>query len=226
MAKIIFFFTLFAFSLLTFTQLALAEEEPKQLPPLDPKYMGVHGMKLFNKGSSVYASHMLSLEVPKNVQILYKLDINELSLLQLVKDADLVTVKPEAFNLQRLMRGEKVEVKANVYMGHYKKDGMLTYPDITIIFDKQLFVKVIDKPEESNKRQKYDIVTLPNRERILIHQIQQAPSYEHLIYLSDNINCITNFTASSAVPKENEIHYKLTYCGAMKPLYYNAEEFL
>lgn len=226
MINVIFSLILFTLSLLTFSHLASAEEEPKELPPLNPKYMGVHGMKLFNKGSSVYASHMLSLETPKNVQILYKLDINELSLLQLVKDADLVTIKPEAFNLQRLMRGEEVQVKADVYMGHYKKEGMLTFPDMTIVFDKKLFVKVIDKPEESNKKHKYDVVQMPNNERILIHQIQQAPSYEHLIYLSDDVNCMTNFTASSAVPKENEIHYKLTYCGAMKPLYYNAEEFL
>lgn len=212
--------------ILSLSNIALAaEEEPKPLPPLNPKYMGIHGMKLFNKGSSVYASHMLTLKDPNNVQIIYKMDINELSLLQLVKDADLVTVKPEAFNLERLMRGEQVEVNADIYMGDYKKDGMLTYKGMKIAFDKQLFVKVIDKPEESNKRQKYDVVQLRNNERILIHQIQQPPSYEHLIYLSDNVNCVTNFTASSAVPKENEIHYKLTYCGAMKPLYYNAEDF-
>jgi hypothetical protein len=215
-----------SFLLLSFTNLSLAEEEPKELPQLDPKYMGIHGMKLFNKGSSVYASHMLSLESPKNVQILYKLDINELSLLQLVKDADLVTIKPKEFNLERLIRGEQVEVNADVYIGHYKKEGLLTYKDMKIIFDKQLFVKIIDQPEESNKKQKYDVVQLRNNERILIHQIQQPPSYEHIIYLADDVNCVTNFTASSAVPKENEIHYKLTYCGAMKPLYYNAEEFL
>ncbi|WP_076417031.1 hypothetical protein [Colwellia sp. UCD-KL20] len=211
--------------ILSLSNIALAEEEPKPLPPLNPKYMGIHGMKLFNKGSSVYASHMLTLKAPNNVQIIYKIDINELSLLQLVKDADLVTIKPEAFNLERLMRGEQIEVNADVYMGNYKKDGMLTYKGMKIAFDKQLFVKVIDKPEESNKRQKYDIVQLRNNERILVHQIQQPPSYEHLIYLSDNVNCVTNFTASSSVPKENEIHYKLTYCGAMKPLYYNAEDF-
>lgn len=211
--------------ILSFSNITLAEEETPPPPPLDPKYMGIHGMKLFNKGSSVYASHMLTLKDPKNVQIIYKIDINELFLLQLVKDADLVTVKPEAFNLERLIRGEKVEVNADVYMGNYKKGGMLTYKNMKIIFDKQLFVKIIDKPEESNKRQKYDVVQLRNNERILIHQIQQPPSYEHLIYLSDDVNCVTNFTASSPVPKENEIHYKLTYCGAMKPLYYNAEDF-
>ncbi len=210
---------------LLFSFPVFAEEEAKELPPLNPKYMGVHGMKLLNKGSSVYASHMLKLESPHNVQILYKLDVKNLALLQLVKDAQLVTIKPDEFNLERLIRGETVEVNADVYNGNFKKDGFEIYSDIKIIFDKKLFAKVIDKPEESNKRQKYDIVTLRNNERILIHQIQTPPSYEHLIYLSDDVNCITNFTASSAVPTENEIHYKLTYCGAMKPLYYNSEDF-
>lgn len=211
--------------LISTANLVLAEEEVPPKPPLDPKYMGIHGMKLLNKGSSVFASYMLTLKEPKNIQLLYKLDISQLHLLKLVKDADLVTIKPNEFNLQRLMRGEKVEVKADVYMGHYKKGGMLTFSDVSITFDEQLFFKVIDKPEESNRRQKYDVIPVKNNERILIHQIQKAPSYEHILYLSDDVNCITNFTASSAVPKENEIYYKLTYCGAMKPLYYNTEDF-
>lgn len=214
-----------SFLLLSFSHLVSAEEPQQELPPLDPKYMGVHGMKLLNKGPSVFASYMLSLEPPNNVQILYKIDVNQLSLLQLVKDADLVTIKPEAFNLQRLMRGETVEVTADVYMGHYKKDGMVVYKGMKIIFDKLLFSKVIDKPEKSSKRHKYDIVPLRNKERILIHQIQQPPSYEHILYLSDDVNCMTSFTASSAVPTEKEIHYKLTYCGTIKPLYYNTEDF-
>lgn len=225
MIKKITYFIL-SFIILSVTNTVLAEVKTPPPPPLDPKYMGIHGMKLLNKGSSVFASYMLTLKAPKNVQILYKLDISQLFLLQLIKDADLVTIKPEAFNLQRLIRGEKIEVKADIYMGNYKKDGMLTYSNIPIIFDKQLFAKVIDKPEESNKRQKYDVVQVRSKERILIHQIQKPPSYEHLIYLSDDVNCITNFTSSSAVPTESEIHYKLTYCGAMKPLYYNTEDFL
>ena len=214
-----------SFILLSISQLAIAEDV-KELTPLDPKYMGVHGMKLFNKGPSVFASYMLKLTPPYNVQVLYKLNIDSLSLLQLVKDAELVTIKTEEFNLQRLMRGESFEVNADIYMGHYKKGGLLTFSNTKISFDEKLFVKVLDDLEESNNRQKYDVVKLKNDQRILIHQIQKPPSYEHLIYLSDDVNCITNFTASSPVPAENEIHYKLTYCGAMKPLYYNSEDFL
>lgn len=216
---------LFSFVLLLLSFSIFAEEEVKELPPLNPKYMGVHGMKLMNKGAAVFASHMLKLEEPHNVQILYKLEVKNLALLQLVRDADLVTIKPDEFNLERLIRGEEVTINADVYSGNYKKEGLEIYSDIKIVFDKLLFAKVIDKPEASNKRQKYDVVPIRKNERILIHQIQTPPSYEHLIYLSDDVNCITDFTASSAVPKQNEIHYKLTYCGAMKPLYYNSEDF-
>ena len=201
------------------------DDEVKKLPPLNPKYMGVHGMKLLNKGAAVFASYMLTLEEPNNVQILYKLSINNLALLQLIKDAELVTIKTAEFNLERLIRGDEVEINADVFMGDYKKGGMKMYSDMKIMFDKKLFAKVIDKPEKSNKRQKYDVVTIRKSERILIHQIQTPPSYEHIIYLSDDVNCITDFTASSAVPNENEIHYKLTYCGSLKPLYYNSENF-
>jgi hypothetical protein len=215
-------FLLFAIIIQSFS--AFSEEEVKELPPLNPKYMGIHGMKLFNKGSAIYASHMLKLEEPHNVQILYRLSVSDLALLQLVKDADLVTIKPDEFNLERLIRGEKLEINADVYLGNYKKDGMETYSDVNIVFNKMLFAKVVT-PEKSSKRQKYDVVQARNNERILIHQIQTPPSYEHIIYLSDDVNCVTNFTASSAVPQQNEIHYKLTYCGAMKPLYYNSEDF-
>ncbi len=222
MIKHILLFTIF---ILSFSAFSEEEGEPKLPPPLNPKYMGIHGMKLLNKGSSVFASYMLKLKEPYNVQILYKLSISNIALLRLVKDAELVTIKTEEFNLERLIRGDEVEINADVYMGHYKKDGMKTYSDLKITFKKQLFAKVIDKPEKSNKRQKYHVVSLPNDERILIHKMQTPPTYEHLIYLSDDVNCITDFTSSTAVPKQNEIHYKLTYCGALKPLYYNSEDF-
>jgi len=208
----------------SFNALSEEEGEPK-LPPLNPKYMGIHGMKLLNKGSSVFASYMFKLKEPYNVQILYKLSISNIALLRLIKDAEFVTIKTEEFNLERLIRGDEMEINADVYMGHYKKGGMKTYSDLKITFKKQLFAKVIDKPKNSNKRQEYHVVPLRNNERILIHKIQTLPTYEHLIYLSDDVNCITDFTSSSAVPTQNEIHYKLTYCGALKPLYYNSEDF-
>lgn len=224
MKKYISYFAMLLF-IASFSAFSEEEGEPKPPPPLNPKYMGKHGMKLLNKGSSVFASYMFKLEEPHNVQILYKLSINSVALLRLIKDAELVTIKTEEFNLERLIRGDEVEISADVYMGHYKEGGMKTYSDLKIMFKKQLLAAKIDEPKPSNKRQEYHVIPLPNNERLLVHKIQTPPTYEHLIYLSDDVNCITDFTASSAVPTQNEIHYKLTYCGSLKPLYYNRESF-
>ena len=118
-----------SFILLPVFNNSMAEETPPP-PPLDPKYMGIHGMKLLNKGSSVYASYMLSLKKPKNVQILYKLDISQLFLLQFIKDADVPTLTKSRWvrwskalgsssNLQRLVGNASYLVK----LGNIQEDG-------------------------------------------------------------------------------------------------------
>jgi len=203
----------------------LAKEEVKELPPLNPKYMGHHNLVLFNKGSAIYASHLVSYDEPNNVQILYKLSVQDIALIQLVRDADLVTIKPEPFNLERMMRGEKLVLTADVYLGHFKRGGLLTYKALPIEFSKKLYHRVMEDLEQSNNRQKYDVVQLPRNERILVHKIQFPPSYAQVIYLADDVSCMTNFTSSKAVPTPEETYYKLTYCGAMKPLYYETEDF-
>jgi hypothetical protein len=217
--------TLLVLTLLFFSVAGLAKEEVKKLPPLDPKYMGHHNLVLFNKGSAIYASHLVSYDEPNNVQILYKLQVQDMALIQLVRDADLVTIKPEAFNLQRMMRGEKLVLTADVYLGHFKRGGLLTYKSLPINFSKKLYHRVVENLEQSSNRQKYDIVQLPRKERILVHQIQFPPSYAQVIYLADDVGCMTNFTSATAVPTPEETYYKLTYCGAMKPLYYETEDF-
>ena len=55
-------------------------------------------MVLFTQGSSIYASHLPLYKKPHNVQLLYKLDNNDLAILQAVRDSELITIKPETFN--------------------------------------------------------------------------------------------------------------------------------
>jgi hypothetical protein len=215
------FVFLFAFV----TKLAFAAAEPKELPPLDPTYMGEHGLVLMNNSSAIYAANLTKYQHPDNVQLLYKLEVKDLALVQMVKDADLVTVKPEPFNLQRLIRAEKFTVMADVYLGNYQRDGLLTYENVPIVFDLQVYVRSLDNIETSNNRQKYDAVELRNNQRILVHQIQTAPSYAQLILLTDNVTCVTNFNTSSPVPSQGELYNKLTFCGSMKPLYFDIEDF-
>ncbi|GAA6203238.1 hypothetical protein [Thalassotalea sp. SU-HH00458] len=219
MAKILFIVVSFMCS---FT---LSAEEAAELPPLDPGYVGVHGMVLFTKSSSIYASHLPLYHKPHNVQLIYKLENKDLALLQSVRDGDLVTIKPKPFNLQRLMRGEKMVINADVYSGHFERDGMLVYENIPLTFAKLMYVRdMVDLTDSSNK-QEYDVVNINKNNKLYIHRIQKAPSYDHILHIDVEAGCLGRFNTSSAVPKENELLYKFVNCGTMTPLYYESQDF-
>lgn len=211
----------------TFTSLWGHAEEEVKLPPLDPSYEGIHPMVLVNKGSAIFAYHMATYDKPNNVQILYKLSVKDIALVQLVRDGDVVTIKPKKFNLQRLMRGEKVVVDADVYIGNFQKEGSdLVYPSMTLNFDKMLYVRELKDLEPSSRKQKYDEVSYNNgSDRIYIHQLQEAPTYDQLLHIDLNAGCRKNFNASSAVPKESELLYKFINCGTLVPMYFETEAF-
>ena len=202
-------------------------EEKAEPPPLDPNFMGSHSMVLVNGGYTLYASNMSTYKKPGNVQLVYKLKTPEQAVFYMVRDADLVTIKTKPFNLQRLMRGEEMKVKADVYMGHFDKGGVLTFKDMEFEFTEHLYSRELSKEalEASSNFHKYDTVRLAGKEKILIHQIQLPPSYDHLILFYQDVNCMTQFGASSSVPGQGEILGKLTTCGSMKPLYYSTDNF-
>ena len=116
-------------------------------------------------------------------------------------------------------------IVADVYMGHFERGGMLTYEGVEINFDEQLYLRMLNDIESSSTRQKYDSVSVGKKERILIHQIKQAPSYDHLVLFYENLNCMTDFVTSSPVPGQNELLNRLMFCGSMKPLYYETQDF-
>ncbi len=207
------------------THVSFAEDEVKKLPPLDPAYMGVHGMVLVTQGSSIYASHLPLYNKPHNVQLLYKLDNNDLAVLKTVRDGQLITIKPKPFNLQRLMRGEQMDIQVDLYAGHFERGGMLVYENISLSFDKQMYVRTFDDIKPSSTTQEYDVVSLNQNYKIYIHRIQLAPSFDHLLAIDLEAGCLGRFNTSSPVPKETELQYKFLNCGTMKPLYFETEDF-
>ena len=176
--------------------------EQEELPPLDPKYKGVHGMVLFAHNSNVYAYHLPLYHMPHDVQLLYKIDTKDLALLQLIRDAQLVTIKPEVFNIQRLMRGEQMVINADIYMGHFERDGMVVYQQRPLNFARQLYVRELNDLVESNNVQQYDVVKIRGTEHIYIHQIQQAPSFDHVLHIDIEAGCLAKFRTSTAVPSQ------------------------
>lgn len=202
----------------------LAYEEKDQ-PPLDPAYVGIHGMVLVAHASRIYASHLPLYHKPHDVQLVYKIESKEIPFLNLVRDADLVTIKPREFNLQRLIRGEKMTIVADVYRGHFERESELIFKDKAIVFEKQLYVRELKDLAKPSLWQEYDVINVGKTERIYIHKIAQPPSFDHLLLVDLEGACLQKFKTSVMVPKENELHYKFLNCGTMKPLYYETEDF-
>ncbi|GLX77456.1 hypothetical protein tinsulaeT_07960 [Thalassotalea insulae] len=213
------------FTLIFSSFFVIAKQDAKELPPLDPDYVGVHGMVLVSHSSSIYASHLPLYQKPHDIQLLYKIDTKSIPLIQLVRDADLVTIKPRPFNLQRLARGEKLTLTADVYLGHFERGGTVVYENMELIFSRQLYVRAMKELPKASELQEYDVIKLTGNSRIYVHRISQAPSYDHLIHIDLEAGCLAKFRTSSEVPKETELQYKFLNCGTMKPLYYETEDF-
>ncbi|MCF2856416.1 hypothetical protein L1286_02950 [Pseudoalteromonas sp. SMS1] len=210
--------------LLTFSCFALAEEK-KELPPLNPAYQGEHGMVLMNRGSKIYATNFPSYKLPGDIQIVYKIDNPDVAFLNLVRDSELITIKPKPFNLQRLERGEEITVVADVYEGHYKKDGFKVYTERSIVFSDKLYSRKMKDLKPSGQWQEYDSIELNKTERIYVHQITQTPSFNHLIFVDLTSACMQRFKTSSRVPKVSELIYKFVNCGTLKQLYFDTEAY-
>ncbi|MDM7859085.1 hypothetical protein QTP81_00520 [Alteromonas sp. ASW11-36] len=207
---------------LVFAQVQAEEEAP---PPLDPQFMGSHGMVLMSSESDLYASFLPELSGSKQQQLIYLIDAKGPEVFFLTRDADRVTIKTKPFNLQRLMRGETVEVAVDVYLGNYEQGGSLMFPEVPINFVEQLYYRPLEKLEPSGLRQTYDMIELGGENRMFVHRIKHKPSFDHIILVEEARNCVTQFFTSEAVPSEQELLMKLLFCGSIKPLYYNTEAF-
>ena len=210
--------------LIGFSTYAFSEEEVKELPPINPAYNAEHAMALVNQGSRIFAVNLPTYKQPHDVQVVYKIDNPDVAFLNVVRGAELVTIKPKPFNIQRLMRGEEITITADVYNGDYRRDGTLVYENRTIEMSKQLYARELSELAVSSQWQEYDLITLKENERIYIHKISQAPSYNHLIFFDLANACLQKFRTSKRVPKESELTYKFVNCGTLKPLYFDSED--
>jgi hypothetical protein len=218
-------FFLFATFFIILHSNSLAYEEVNELPPKERSYMGEHNMVLVSQNSTIYASVMTTYVPPSNVQLLYKIENKDLALLQTVRDGRLTTIKTESFNLQSLMQDEKMVIMADVYAGHFARNGMLVYENIPLTFAKRLYARNLDEINDSSNEQEYDVIDLKKNYKIYIHRIQKYPSFAHLLHVDLEAGCLTRFHTSSAVPKESELLFKFLNCGTIKPLHFETKDF-
>jgi hypothetical protein len=116
-------------------------------------------------------------------------------------------------------------IMADVYAGHFARDGMLVYENIPLTFAKRLYARNLDDINDSSNQQQYDVIDLKKNYKIYIHRIQKNPSFAHLLHIDLEAGCLTSFFTSSAVPKESELLYKFLNCGTIKPLHFETKDF-
>jgi hypothetical protein len=162
---------------------------------------------------------------PHNAQIIYQIKTNNAALLALVRDADLVTIEPKIFNLQRLIRGEELTIKANVYSGHFERGGTKFFQDVEIVFTEQKYLRMLEDLAAPGVDKVYDVVELDKGGRLLIHQIQGAPSFDHIALLSNPNSCVTTVRTGTLVPDESFLINRLSFCGSMKRVYFETNDF-
>lgn len=211
------------FSLLVCSSFLTHAEEAKELPPINPAYNAEHPMALVNQDSRIFAINFPSYKPPHDVQVVYQLENPDVAFLNLVRDGELITIKPHAFNIQHLVRGETLTIIADVYSGDFRDGGSLVYSDRAIVMAKQLYARELSDLNESSQWQEYDMITLKENERIYVHKITKSPSFNHLIFADLTNACMQKFRTSKRIPKENELTYKFINCGTLKPLYYGTK---
>lgn len=188
------------------------------------KYNTEHPMVLINHGDTIFAVNIPSYKSPDDVQIIYKIEIPDFAFLSLVRDTKLITIKPKPFDINRLINGEKISIMADVFDGDYRHGGNLVYSNREIVMSEQLYTRQLNDLKEPSNLQEYDMVTLENSERMYVHKIQKAPSFNHLILIDLKNVCLRKYKTSQIVPSPNEITYKFINCGTLTPLYYNADD--
>lgn len=218
---------LFIMLLAFMSSIATAEEEAvkEELPPINPAYEAEHAMILVNQGPRIFAANLPTYKLPHDVQLVYKIENPDVAFLNVVRGAELVTIKPKPFNIQRLMRGEELIITADVYEGDYRNGGSLIYENRTIVFNKLLYARELNELSPASKWQQYDMIMLNENERIYIHQITQTPSFNHLIYVDLTSACLQKFSTTQLVPSVGELTYKFVNCGTLKPLYFDNESY-
>lgn len=201
------------------------EHKSTQPDSLGHGYVGIHGMVLFNHGTNLYVSHLPLYRKPHNAQIIYQIETQQDSLLKLVKNAAMVTAKPEMFNLQRLINGEAMSVNVDVYNGHFEREGSLQFKDIEIILSKQVYLRMLEDISPASVEKKYDDVALDNGGSLLVYQIQSAPSFDHILMLADASSCPKTISTKTLVPVEKDLNALLGVCGSLKSVYFETQDF-
>lgn len=146
---------------------------------------GAHGMVLFTDDQeNIYASHLPLYSTPHDYQIIYQIIVpNEQQVLAELRQG-MVTLLPSKFDLNRLVTREVFTIGADFYTGHFERGG-IHFDKMKIDFHKAILVEPITRNYQSQNQVFYN-VKLNNHTYLLVHKIQQPPSFDAIAVMQND----------------------------------------
>ncbi len=206
------------------TSSVFAEEEEAKPEPLDPAYEGTFNLVLMNYGSHLLAYVMHQDTPPHDLQLAYKISTDS-HVTFFIRDADFVTATTAQFNIQRLMRGEEgVKTTMTVFAGDVTEGASSMYEDVNLSFDSLVYFRPLAERAKASRIHQYDEAPLRGTNRLLIHQMTERPSFDHLVIAYDDVRCMLRVITRDATPSQNELLTRLSVCGSLKPVYFKRHD--
>ncbi len=184
--------------------LSIPAAQAQQTTVADPhakhSRIGYHGMVLVSAGDKLFANHLPLYRRPHDYQIVYEIDAGKNhQALQAALEKGTVTLLPEQFDLNILVTGQTPTLTVNFYKGHFERGGEKWLENIAVSFKRQRYLRSLtDLPTSKNGQTAYDFISANSQTGagLLIHQIQPAPSVDHIIGVQ---GCQANVQRSHAL---------------------------
>lgn len=181
-------------------------------------YMGSHGMALISlPNGDTLAYHMALYAKPHDFQLLYKLVLSEEQKAHINRHT-LQTLLPDNFDLQRLIRGEKLEISADLYAGHFERGGEKIARFNKVVFEKQLYKNQLparNATAATHNTLHFDLIALDNQNTpsgnqsnpndnltLAIHKINLRPSFDAIVAIPTPARQQVQFTCNSGIAKQ------------------------
>ncbi|MBV2127616.1 hypothetical protein [Arsukibacterium indicum] len=145
-------------------------------------YIGSHGMVLFAADDILLASHLPLYQPPHNYQLIYQITLpptEHQAVLATLHDKQQMTILPQQFDLQQLINGNSITIKASVYHGHFERGGSVWFDEVPVNFARRLYFRPITQSAPINEAH-YDVLKI-KQNYFLIHQIAAKPGYDQIL---------------------------------------------
>ena len=190
---------------------------------------GSHGMALVSDSrGALYASHLPLYQPPHNYQIIYRVSLESPGSVQPLLSRGMVTVLPDNFDLARLVNGESFSIDAQVFAGHFERDGKLLNRSV-LNFEAPLLVEPVS-PSPAGNTAEYYYVRIHSDEAIFAHRIQAPPSFDAVGFFSPPQDFSDATSGAVACPRPETIdrgviEALMAQCGLSSIRYLETRDF-